>query len=294
MKEPKGYNLKIGSGTFIDGFESGLIGKKVGETVDLNLTFPEDYGSEDLAGKDVVFKVTINSIQDESYPTYDTLTDEYVKDNYNDYYGVSTVEELKKYVSDSLENNNNSAVGDALTDKLKEISKISDIPDSLTKERTKELKSYYKGMAKYQDQEFADFLQNTYGMSEDDFNKQIKELMPDYIKSDLVWEAVAAKEGIKASGEDYDKFVDKMMSTLKFDKKDDLFDVYPETMVKRMYIEQEAKDKLIKQAKVKYVETTSEDTTEQTQSDGSEDTGNTDNTSENAEVKDTIDTTTGK
>ena len=107
-------------------------------------------------------------------------------------------------------------------------------------------------------------------------------------------EAVAAKEGIKASGEDYDKFVDKMMSTLKFDKKDDLFDVYPETMVKRMYIEQEAKDKLIKQAKVKYVETTSEDTTEQTQSDGSEDTGNTDNTSENAEVKDTIDTTTGK
>ena len=124
--------------------------------------------------------------------------------------------------------------------------------------------------------------------------KQIKELMPDYIKSDLVWEAVAAKEGIKASGEDYDKFVDKMMGTLKFDKKDDLFDVYPETMVKRMYIEQEAKDKLIKQAKVKYVETTSEDTTEQTQSDGSEDTGNTDNTSENAEVKDTIDTTTGK
>jgi len=152
----------------------------------------------------------------------------------------------------------------------------------------------FASLVKYQDQEFADFLQNTYGMSEDDFNKQIKELMPDYIKSDLVWEAVAAKEGIKASGEDYDKFVDKMMGTLKFDKKDDLFDVYPETMVKRMYIEQEAKDKLIKQAKVKYVETTSEDTTEQTQSDGSEDTGNTDNTSENAEVKDTIDTTTGK
>lgn len=256
--------------------------------------YTENKEKDTVADGDVVFKVTINSIQDESYPTYDTLTDEYVKDNYNDYYGVSTVEELKKYVSDSLENNNNSAVGDALTDKLKEISKISDIPDSLTKERTKELKSYYKGMAKYQDQEFADFLQNTYGMSEDDFNKQLKELMPDYIKSDLVWEAVAAKEGIKASGEDYDKFVDKMMSTLKFDKKDDLFDVYPETMVKRMYIEQEAKDKLIKQAKVKYVETTSEDTTEQTQSDGSEDTGNTDNTSENAEVKDTIDTTTGK
>ena len=287
----EGYNLKIGSGTFIDGFESGLIGKKVGETVELNLTFPEDYGSEDLAGKDVVFKVTINSIQDESYPTYDTLTDEYVKDNYNSYYGVSTVKELKEYVSDSLESNNNAAVGDALTDKLKEISKISDIPDSLTKERTKELKSYYKGMAKYQDQEFADFLQNTYGMSEEDFDKQIKELMPDYIKSDLVWEAVAAKEGIKASGKNYDEFLKKMMDGLKFDKEDDLFEVYPETMVKRMYIEQEAKDKLVKQAKVKYVETTSEDASEQTQS---EESGDTNNTSENEEVNDKIDTTTGK
>ena len=53
-------------------------------------------------------------------------------------------------------------------------------------------------------------------MAEEDFDKQIKELMPDYIKSDLVWEAVAAKEGIKASGEEYDKFVDKMMSCLLY------------------------------------------------------------------------------
>ena len=57
-----GADLTIGSHSYIDGFESGLIGKKVGETVDLNLTFPEDYGVEDLAGADVVFTVTINGI----------------------------------------------------------------------------------------------------------------------------------------------------------------------------------------------------------------------------------------
>lgn len=56
------YNLTIGSGSFIEGFEDGLIGKKVGETVDLNLTFPEDYGNPAHAGKDVVFTVTINGI----------------------------------------------------------------------------------------------------------------------------------------------------------------------------------------------------------------------------------------
>ncbi len=59
-----GADLTIGSGTYIDGFESGLIGKKVGDTVDLNLTFPEDYGAEDLAGADVVFTVTINGVYD--------------------------------------------------------------------------------------------------------------------------------------------------------------------------------------------------------------------------------------
>lgn len=58
------YDLTIGSGAFIDGFEDGLIGHTIGETVDLNLTFPEDYGSEDLAGQDVVFTVTINGIYD--------------------------------------------------------------------------------------------------------------------------------------------------------------------------------------------------------------------------------------
>ncbi len=57
-----GADLEIGSHTYIDGFESGLVGKKVGETVDLNLTFPEDYGAPDLAGADVVFTVTINGI----------------------------------------------------------------------------------------------------------------------------------------------------------------------------------------------------------------------------------------
>ena len=59
-----GADLVIGSGTYIDGFESGLIGQKVGDTVDLNLTFPENYGAEDLAGADVVFTVTINGVYD--------------------------------------------------------------------------------------------------------------------------------------------------------------------------------------------------------------------------------------
>ncbi len=70
-----GYDLVIGSGSFIDGFEEGLIGVEIGSTVDLNLTFPEDYGSADLAGKAVVFTVTVNSVMRE----FNELTDDIAK-----------------------------------------------------------------------------------------------------------------------------------------------------------------------------------------------------------------------
>ncbi len=256
----EGYNLEIGSGTFIDGFEEGLIGVAVGASKDLKLTFPEDYGNEELAGAEVVFHVTVNAIENESYPTYDTLTDDYVKENYSTYYGVNTVEELQKYVQNYLEQNLDSVVAQELTEKLKDTSKIKDIPDSLLKERTKELKSYYQGLAKKQDMEFKDFLDQNYSMTEDEFNDQIAELMPEYIKSDLVWEAVAEKEGIKADGKDYDKFVTKMMDKLGFDSKKELYEVYPKTMVERMFIEQEAKDKLVKDTKINYVENKDADT----------------------------------
>ncbi len=268
----EGYNLEIGSGTFIEGFEEGLIGVGVGEEKDLNLTFPEDYGNSDLAGQEVVFHVTVNSIQSESYPTYDTITDDYVKENYSAYYGVNTVDELKDYIEEYLEGNRDAVVGEALTEKLKETSEIKDIPDDLMKERTEELKSYYKGLAKDQNMEFKDFLSDNYGMTEDEFNEEIDELMPDYIKSDLVWEAVAEKEGIKAKGDDYDSFVTKMMDSLGFDTKKEMLEIYPETMVKRMFIEQEAKDKLIDKVKIKYVDSAElEDTDAETNADTTED-----------------------
>lgn len=290
----EGYNLEIGSGTFVDGFESGLVGTNVGESKDLNLTFPEDYSNTDLAGKDVVFHVTVNSIQSESYPTYDTMTDDYVKENYNTYYGVSTVDELKDYVSDYLESSKDSAVAEALTEKLKDSAKFKDIPDSFLKERTDELKSYYKGLAKSQDQEFEDFLTNNYGMTEDDFNDKIDEMMPDYIKSDLVWEAIAEKEGIKASGDDYDSFVTKMMNSLSYDTKKELFEVYPETMVQRMFIEQEAKDAVAKKAKITYVDSSELEDTDSSDDADTTDETTTDETTTEDSSSDTIDTTTGE
>lgn len=69
-----GYDLEIGSGNFIDGFESGLIGAVIGETTNLNLTFPEEYHSEDLAGKAVVFEVKVNYVTKKNVPTEENIT----------------------------------------------------------------------------------------------------------------------------------------------------------------------------------------------------------------------------
>ena len=91
-------DLVIGSGTFIPGFEEGLVGVKVGETVDLNLTFPEEYHSEELAGQSVVFTVTVNSISRHVEPE---LTDEFVAGLAIE--GISTVDEFREYAKKGLE-----------------------------------------------------------------------------------------------------------------------------------------------------------------------------------------------
>lgn len=92
-----GYDLEIGSGSFIPGFEDALIGMEIGETRDIDLTFPDEY-YEELAGKPVVFTVTLNAIKEKVYPE---LTDEFVVEQ--GFEGVSTVEELRDLAKDMLE-----------------------------------------------------------------------------------------------------------------------------------------------------------------------------------------------
>ena len=109
-----GYDLTIGSNSFIDGFESGLIGKKIGDTVDLNLKFPENYSSTELAGKAVVFTVKINYVK----------TDEERKPE--DYYSELGFKSLDEYTADVTER----AVKSYLFDTVKKDSKIKEYPQN--------------------------------------------------------------------------------------------------------------------------------------------------------------------
>lgn len=156
----KDYDLTIGSGSFIDGFEDGLIGHKKGENVTLNLTFPKDYSNTDLAGQDVVFKVTINKLEKLVTPE---LTDEWVAEQNID--GVSTVDEFRDYTKKQMQSyyddSHKSDIQEAIVKKLlKSCTFVKDPPAEM-------VQRYYDNMV----QSYSQQLSQSYGIDLDTYTK---------------------------------------------------------------------------------------------------------------------------
>lgn len=194
--------LTIGSGGFIPGFEEGLIGVKAGETVDLNLSFPEDYHSADLAGQAVVFTVTVNFI----VPT--EMKDEVVAGFEME--GVSTVDEFKQSARESLtkqaEEYYEKQVQDAVLTEFMNGCVIKDIPEGLA--------ANYAGVVSQQIAQQAMF----YGMSAEQFAQaayqmELATLVEEYsmagAKQDMALQAVANKENIIVEEQEIDDFLEK-------------------------------------------------------------------------------------
>ena len=111
-----GYDLTLGSGTFIDGFEDQIVGHTPGETFDVTVTFPENYGNADLSGKEAVFETTLHYIKESVTPE---LTDDWVKENLSATMNLNNIDELKAFVkSTMLYDNQSSEVYSALHDKV--------------------------------------------------------------------------------------------------------------------------------------------------------------------------------
>ena len=205
-----GFDLDLGSGVFIDGFEDGVVGMKVGETKDLNLTFPEDYNNEELAGADVVFTVTLNSIKEAVIPE---LTDEYVQSLDN---GLATVEEYKadirKTMEESYASSRESEIEQAITDKLLAEATINGAPSGFVSRLTDTVINEITETANNAGVEPGLVAAYYYGVSEDNYVEGLKtfvndNLLPNY----LVFGAVAKAEGIKVTDEDIDKDIQKMI-----------------------------------------------------------------------------------
>lgn len=206
----QGYDLTIGSGTFIDGFEDGLIGAETGETVDVNVTFPENYQGEEVAGKDAVFTVTVNSISVETLPE---LTDEFVQGLD---VGVNTVEEYRQYAYDLLmeeeQATHDSNAEIAVLEAVMAGSQIQDPPEDMTNRyynRIIDNMTYYASLYGYDLETFL----SMQGTSED----AIRESAAQAGQEIIVMQAIADAEGLSVTDEELDAEIETNAGSLGYD-----------------------------------------------------------------------------
>ena len=206
----QGYDLTIGSGAFIDGFEDGLIGAQSGETLDVNVTFPEDYPGEEVAGKDAVFTVTVNSISVESLPE---LTDEFVQGLD---VGVNTVEEYRQYAYDLLmedeQNTHDSNAEVAILEAVMANSELQDPPEDMTNRyysRMIDNITYYASMYGYDLETFL----SIQGTSED----AIRESSVQAGQEIITMQAIAEAEGLSVTDEELDAEIESNAGSLGYD-----------------------------------------------------------------------------
>ncbi len=267
------YDLTIGSNTFIEGFESGLIGHNIGEEVSLDLTFPEDYNSEDLAGKDVNFKVTINSISVKNTPE---LTDALVKEN-TDY---DTIDAYKDSIREELETSNKeSAEQQAKSDifnKVVENSKINGYDEDEVKQLVDDEFDNFKQTAQTYESygySYEDVLAANGYETEDELKEGITEYVKNYLNQKMVLYCIADKEGIKVTSEETDKKVQEYMDTYQVETKEEVYDYLGDDYFEVAILSEKVIDFLVENAVlVDSTEATTEetDTTEEESADTTE------------------------
>lgn len=203
----QGYQLEIGSGSFIPGFEDQMIGMKKGETRNLNLTFPENYGAADLAGADVVFEVTVHNIQVKKAAE---LNDEFVKTlNVPE---VSTVEDLNKFMRTQLEmqvqQQYNQMVENAVMDKLINDSEVEVEEEDVNRALEQHVQRISMELAS-QGMALEQYLAMM-GMNEDILREQLKPTATQQAKFEAIIDEVAKVEELNTTDEELDEQVERI------------------------------------------------------------------------------------
>ena len=200
-----GFNLVIGSGTFIPGFEEQLVGAEKEKEVDVKVTFPEEYHSEDLAGKEAVFKCVVHDIKEEELPELD---DEFVKDISE----LDTLDEFREFTAGRLQserdNMTESIMKDDLLDKVCEANDF-DVPDAMVETEVDNMMQEYDQQLRAQGMDLATYIQYM-GRTVEEFREDMKMSAFRRVKNRMVLRAIANQENIEASEEEVEKQLEEM------------------------------------------------------------------------------------
>lgn len=200
------HSLEIGSGQFIPGFEEQLIGEKSGDVLDVNLTFPEDYHAEDLAGAEATFKVQIHEIKEKELPELD---DEFAKDVDEE---VETLEEWKQKEKEKLEEQKKVDAENQKRETLLEQARNNaevDIPSAMIDSQTDQMIQEFEQQLESQGMTMEMYFQFS-GQDESELKEQMKEDAEKRVKSNLTLEAIFEQEELEVSEEDINNELDEM------------------------------------------------------------------------------------
>ena len=220
------YDLVIGSGAFIEGFEEGLIGAKKGETKDLELKFPENYPAEDVAGKDVVFTVTVNKISDYK------LNDDFVKSlNLTNAFGqaVTDVDTFQDYVRSNMIEENEAAytwtVKHQIDNQLLEACTFKqDPPAKMLESYNFQYQNYLNNAASASYMDLATYMQRQYGATEDNYEDMIRDFARQGAQLGIIYQAIADERDLNPTEEEIQAAVAEYVKTDSTGKKADDLD----------------------------------------------------------------------
>ncbi len=208
------YELTLGSGSFIPGFEDQIVGHNAGEEFDVNVTFPEDY-QPNLAGKAAVFKIKLHEIKSKQYPE---VNDEFAQDAAD----CDTVDALKKSLSDEIKekknNDNESEIEQQLLDKLAE-NVVGDIPEVMYENEVDNQLRDIQYRLSSQGMDFNMYLQYT-GMTLEDYKEQLKPSAEKNVKVRLALEKIIELESLEVSDEEVDEEYEKVAKQYGMEKDD--------------------------------------------------------------------------
>ena len=206
----EGYDLELGSGVFIDGFEDGLIGANTGEERSLNLTFPEDYANADLAGQAVVFDVTVNKIEEKKNAVLDDVFVQRVSD-------FSTVDEFKADTMETLQKEKEQSAAQQVEDDAfaaaMDNSEYS-LNEAAVEQQYNNQVSYYENMFSsygFTMESYAEMM----GQTEDEFKATLHTAAENAIKQQLLIAAVAEKEGFTVDDADRESLAERYGTDVK-------------------------------------------------------------------------------